>query len=239
MVVWHDVECGAYQADLPLWRELAGAARGPVLELGCGSGRVALDLASRGHEVTALDSEPVLVGALASRGRARGLRIETVVADARSFELPKREFALIVAPMQVAQLMGGAGGRDDLLACARAHLRTGGVLALALADPLEGVPAEEADPPLPDVREEDGWVFSSLPIGVHSEQGGIRIDRLRQTVSPQGELEETLASIRLDTVTPDELESAAASLGMRVLDRRTVEPVRDYVGSVVVVLEKP
>ena len=30
-IIWHDVECGGYDADLQLWRELAGAAPGPVL----------------------------------------------------------------------------------------------------------------------------------------------------------------------------------------------------------------
>src|SRR5208283_2096223 len=45
-VVWHDLECGTYRADLPLWRELArDAGVGPILEIGAGSGRVSLDLA--------------------------------------------------------------------------------------------------------------------------------------------------------------------------------------------------
>ena len=39
-VLWHDLECGRYAQDLPLWRELASEARGPVLDLGAGSGRV-------------------------------------------------------------------------------------------------------------------------------------------------------------------------------------------------------
>jgi hypothetical protein len=51
-VVWHDLECGAYRADLPLWRELAARARfgSPILDVGAGTGRVALDLARAGHE---------------------------------------------------------------------------------------------------------------------------------------------------------------------------------------------
>ena len=47
--VWHEVECGGYAADLPVWERLADAAGGAVLELGCGTGRVALRLASRGN----------------------------------------------------------------------------------------------------------------------------------------------------------------------------------------------
>ncbi len=69
-VVWHDLECGSYRADLPLWRALAVQARdGPVLDIGAGTGRVALDLARAAHRVTALDLDPELLGALRDRGR--------------------------------------------------------------------------------------------------------------------------------------------------------------------------
>ena len=69
-VIWHDVECGGYAADLPLWRELARAEAGPVLDVGAGAGRVALELARHGHDVTALDRDAVLLGR-AGRPRPR------------------------------------------------------------------------------------------------------------------------------------------------------------------------
>lgn len=235
-VVWHDVECAAYEADLPLWRDLAEGAGGAVLDIGSGTGRVALDLASRGHDVTALDSEPAFVRALEARARARGLRVRTAVADARGFSLPDR-FALAIAPMQVVQLMGGRDGQRRLLERAAAHLCPGGSLALAMADPLEGVAADEADPPVPDVREEDGWIYSSMPLAVRAVGTGLVIERLRQVVSPGGVLEESVAAIHLDAVDASELESDGEELGLRVLARRRVEPVGDYVGSTVVVLE--
>ena len=72
-VVWHDLECGGYDADLPLWRELAREAAGGVLDVGAGTGRVALDLAAAGHDVTALDLDPALLDVLA-RARGRGRR---------------------------------------------------------------------------------------------------------------------------------------------------------------------
>ena len=235
-VIWHDVECGGYDADLPLWRELAEAADGPVLELGCGTGRVALDLAARGHDVAALDSDPALVRELDARARERGLRVRTSVADARAFGVD-REPALVVMPMQVAQLMGGSDGRSTMLGCVRDHLPPGGVLAAALADPFEGVPAEDAGPPVPDVRERDGWVYSSTPIAVRSEPGGTTIDRLRQAVSPEGTLDESMWSVTLDALEPDELEQQAAGWAFEPLPRRHVPATGDYVGSVVVVLE--
>ena len=231
-VIWHDVECGAYEADLPLWRELAAD---PILEIGCGTGRVALDLAARGHDVVALDSDPALIGALTER--ARGLRIASVVADARSFRLGRTDFNLVIAPMQVVQLLAGRGGREAMLQHVRQHLRRGGVYAAALADPFDGVPPEDAGPPLPDVREQDGWVFQSTPVAVRDNHGGTAIDRVRQAVSPDGELDESMASIVLDRVSAGELEAEAEGAGFRALERRHVAGTGDYVGSVVVLLE--
>jgi SAM-dependent methyltransferase len=238
--IWHDVECASYDADLPLWRELAAEAGGPVLDLGCGTGRVTLDLAARGHDVTGLDCEPSFTAALAARARARerGLRVRAETADARSFSLAGQRFALAVAPMQVAQLVGGFKGRAGMLASVRRHLRRpGGTLAIALADPLEGIPEDEqVAPPLPDVREQDGWVYSSTPVNVREEPGATAIDRLRQAVSPAGELDESVATIRLDSVRPDELEAEAEPTYL-VRERRHVPATPDYVGSVVVILE--
>jgi SAM-dependent methyltransferase len=237
LVIWHDVECGGYEADLALWRELADAAGGPVLEVGCGTGRVALDLAGRGHSVSALDCEPELIGALEERARARGIEVDASVADARSFSTTRQDFALVIAPMQVMQLMGGRERRASALAAVRRHLRPGGLFAAALADPFEGVPAEDAGPPLPDVREQDGWVFSSTPVAVRSEPDGTAIDRLRQAVSPSGELDESMASIVLDALDAGDLERESEAAGFRPAPRRHVPATGDYVGSVVAMLE--
>lgn len=237
--IWHDVECASYDADLPLWRELADAAGGAVLDLGCGTGRVALDLAAHGQDVTGLDSEPAFTAALAARARERGLHVRAETADARSFSLAGQSFALVIAPMQVAQLLGGPKGRAGMLASARGHMKPGAVLAVALADPLDGIPDDEGlAPPLPDVREEDGWVYSSTPVNVREEPGATAIDRLRQAVSPDGDLDESMATIWLDRVQPGELEAQAQGAGgFAIRPHRSVPATVDYVGSTVVVLQ--
>jgi SAM-dependent methyltransferase len=235
-VIWHDVECAAYAVDLDVWHGLAGERPGPLLDLGCGTGRVALELVARGVDVTGVDSDPALVSALAARARERSLRVRTAVADARSFELA-RTFALVIAPMQVVQLLGGASGRSAMLRRVRRHLEPGGLFAAALADPFDGVPDDDPLPPLPDVREQDGWVFSSTPVGVQPGRDATVIERLRQAVSPSGELTASVALITLDRLDPGELESEAERMGYRALPRRFVPETEGYVGSTVVVLE--
>ncbi len=238
-VIWHDVECGAYDADVPLWRELAAAAGGPVMDLGSGTGRIALDLAARGHDVWAIDAEAALIDALAERARERGLRVHAVTADARSLELPGARFALAIAPMQVVQLFGGAAGRTAALERVRHHLEPGGRFAAAIADPFDGEPPEVVGPPLPDIREQAGWVFQSQAVFVRQVPGGSEIDRVRQAVSPSGDLTESYNTIRLDDLAPEELESDARAVGYRVQPRRSVPGTRDYVGSTVVMMEAP
>src|SRR5205807_1746039 len=95
-------------------------------EIGAGTGRVSLDLARRGHAVTALDRDAELLAALSER--AAGLPIEVAVADARDFDLGRR-FALCLVPMQTLQILGGAAGRARFWRRARAHLEPGGLLA--------------------------------------------------------------------------------------------------------------
>lgn len=232
-VRWHDLECGAYRADLPLWGELASGAGGAVLDVGAGTGRVALELARARHPVTALDSDASLLSAL--RVRAAQLPVVTVLADARDFTLGER-FALCLAPMQTMQLLGGRTGRARFLRCARVHLRPGGRLAAALADPLESFDAETAELPRPDLGEHDGWAYSSQPVAIRRRAGITEIHRVRTTVAPDGTREEARDVVCLDECSAPDLAAEALAAGFTPLPRRHISPSRDHVGSTVVLL---
>ena len=232
--VWHDVECAGYSADLDLWDEFASAGPGPVAELGAGTGRVALALAERGHEVVAVDVDRNLLDELGSRAAERDLEVETVCADVRELEL-NRTVGICIAPMQLVQLLGGADGRARTLSCVRAHLSPGATFAAATVEP---PPAASDVAQLPDVRDVDGWVYSSTPLSVDvPEHGGIVVERLRELVSPDGVLERDRVTITLDALDPDRLAAEASNHGLREVSRREIAPTDLHLGSVVVVLE--
>ena len=235
VVLWHDIECGGYGEDLPLWRELAADA-GPgaaILDVGAGTGRVTLDLARRGFPVVALDVDARLLAAL--ERRAAGLHVRTVAADARDFELGER-FALVLVPMQTVQLLGGRAGRDAFLGCARRHLAADGRLAIALADALEAFDDEHDQPPVPDVADIDGVLYFSRPVAVRDAGERVALERIRETVDRQGHRTAEGDVIRLDRVDAATLEEEARAAGLRVLPRRDVRQTDEYVGSEVVVL---
>jgi len=231
VAIWHEVECGSYEADLDLWEELARGADGPILDLGCGTGRVALHLARRGYSVVGLDLEPQLIAKLAERGD--GLPVQAVLADARTFELDT-DIALALAPMQLMQLLPGTEDRLELLGSVAGHLLPEGRIALAIVEELPD--SDGGGAPLPDVREIGDWVYSSLPLETLVEGEEIAIRRLRQTVSPAGVLAEEKNEVRIRTLSAAQLEREGIETELVPQGRRHIPPTDLHVGSTVVLL---
>jgi ubiquinone/menaquinone biosynthesis C-methylase UbiE len=130
---FYDLDLEGYEDDIALYRQFAETAGGPVLDLGCGTGRVAWALAEDGVEVIGVDfSEAMLAVA-----RARtGSRTPTwVTADLRTFDL-EREFALVLVPLGGLQHMEEL---DDLVAAfgsIRRHLAPEGLAVVDVEAPL-------------------------------------------------------------------------------------------------------
>ena len=235
-VTWHDAECGGYGSDLPFWAALAESCGGPVLDLGAGTGRVTLHLAAAGYEVVAIESDEVLATALEQRSAERGLgeRVEVVCDDVRAMALGRR-FPLIVAPMQLMHMLGGHEGRRLTLEAVAAHLAPDGSFATAvLAEPL---PPSGPTEPLPDVREVEGWVHSSLPLEVRVEEDLLSIVRLRQLVAPSGELSEDLHELTVDRLPPGVLEREVAAAGLEITSQTAIPETDEHVGSVGLIME--
>lgn len=239
-VIWHEAECGAYSQDLSLWEDMAAKADGPVLDLGCGTGRVALYLARRGHDVVGVDRAESLIGELKSRAAAEHLELGAIRADVRELELNagSPRVSLAIAPMQLYQLLGGPDERITALRAIHAALAPGGSAALAVVEGTSEPLGEARTDVLPDVREVDRWIYSSLPIEIAERDGHFEIHRLRQTVSPEGQLTEEIHVDRLRILDRGTVESEAPHAGLTPAGRREIPPSDLHVGSTVVLLRK-
>jgi SAM-dependent methyltransferase len=235
-IVWHDVECGGYTADLPLWRELAAAEAGPVLDVGAGVGRVALDLARAGHDVTALDLDAELLAELHARAEREGLAVRTEQADAAGFALSGPPFGLIVVPMQTIQLLPGRAARAAFLASAREHLASGGLVALAVAEELEPFEADLAHPLPPDTAERAGWRYRSFPVAIRRRGDRVALERVRVLTAPDGTTSSEDDTVTLTTLSAVDLEAEGRASGFVAEDAHAVEETDAHMGSTVVML---
>lgn len=262
VVVWHDLECGSYGADLPLWLELAREhPRGPILDVGAGTGRVTLALARAGRRLIALDRDGKLLATLQRRGE--GLAIETVCADARDFELPALgEIELCVVPMQTLQLLGGARGRAAFMQSARAHMRAGALLACAIVTDLESFDCSDGGPgPSVETTSIAGihYVSQATRVEVYDERieierrrsicvdGGApaarpgRITEHRKADAPvdrsyTAEPADVRDVVVLDRLSAHLVEDEARALGWQVEPARVIAATAEHTGSEVVML---
>jgi len=137
---WDDDEAAAlydlvyehYDDDLSLYEEFARRGETPALELGAGTGRVALHLARAGLDVVALDSSPWMLRRLeAALDDATRRRVRTVEADMRNFDL-RETFDLMFCALDTFELLLTADDQLSALRCVARHLSRGGVFVAEL-----------------------------------------------------------------------------------------------------------
>jgi SAM-dependent methyltransferase len=131
---YYDLELGDYQEDVPLYHNLARRTEMPVLELGVGTGRVAIPLAKSGHSVVGIDSsDAMLAVARRKAGRGRGAP-QLLLSEMTGFSFDM-SFGLIFCALGGFLHLNSQQGQLDTLGRAREHLAPGGLLALDLPNP--------------------------------------------------------------------------------------------------------
>ncbi len=134
---YYDLLYGNLDEDWSMWQTLTEQVDGPILEVGCGTGRLLLLLAEAGHTLTGLDLSKVALDAAEAKIKAAGLtrRVSLRLADMRNFDLPQQNFALALIPLNTFMHCHTI---DDQLATLKAvshHLRPGGQLVIDLFHP--------------------------------------------------------------------------------------------------------
>jgi precorrin-6B methylase 2 len=239
--IWQQVEFGSYAADLPVWLDLADSVGDPVLELGAGAGRVSVHLAGRGHEVIAVERDGELTLELertAARLRAPVTALRADLATPGGISLPQPP-ALVLGPLHVIQVLD-AEARRRLLGWLLGAMAPGGTLALTVVDEENLLSAgASATQILPDMREVDGWVYSSEPLWVLVDDDTLSVRRIREEVSPEGAIDRNVHDELLYRLSPARLEAEATVTGFEVAGRRIVDSGPREADSIVVLLERP
>jgi SAM-dependent methyltransferase len=120
-------------SDLRFYVEEARAGGGPVLELGCGTGRVLLEIAREGFPCTGLDASQHMLGRLRAKSSFPNLRL--VNAPMQAFDLPGERFGLVFSAFRAFQHLYTIEDQLACLACVRRHLAPGGRLAFDVFAP--------------------------------------------------------------------------------------------------------
>ena len=135
--------------DLPFYLELARKIGGPVLEMGCGTGRVLLPIARAGIEIHGLDASPAMLEVLRAHIAREPAEVQHRVTvhegDMRTFRAPQK-YALVTVPFRPMQHMYTVPDQLAALKTAAFHLRAGGIFAFDVFFPkFEGVLAKAGE----------------------------------------------------------------------------------------------
>lgn len=162
--------------DVAFYRDLARETGGPVLELGCGTGRAILPVAGDGTECVGLDASEDMLDVLRAKAPPANLRV--VRARMQDFDLGDERFALIFSAFRAFQHLDEVEDQLSCLANARRHLIPGGTLAFDVFNPRLDKLAVDAPPEVLEM---------TFPEGEHTVERWVTTlpDRVRQVTSVQ------------------------------------------------------
>ena len=136
---WYDLFYSTESGEeVDFYVEEAIAANGPVLEIGVGTGRIAIPVAKRGIEVFGVDMSPEMLAVAEAKASAASPLTGSLTlaeADMRTLRLTKTDFALVTIPARTLLLATTPEEQADTLCSAARHLRPGGKLILNVFNP--------------------------------------------------------------------------------------------------------
>lgn len=202
------------------YRGTADRQGGSVLELGCGTGHLLIPIASDGHPCVGLDLSPDMLAEARRKAKDRGVEVEWVQGDMRSFDLGRTFDLVVIAANSLLHLHEA----EDLVSClrsARRHLAPGGRLALDVFNPSVSHLAAAAG----QRHGRESLSFTDPHLGRVSVEVAERYDAPAQVtrgtwyLSTSSEPDVVVAPLELRSIFPQELPLLLALAGLRLLDR--------------------
>jgi SAM-dependent methyltransferase len=231
---FYDLDVQGYDDDIELYRAMVdeiapGERAGGVLELGCGTGRVALALARAGHAVTGVDVSPAMLDVARRRvAEEAGLdgSVDLLDGDMRTLDLGRR-FAVVLVPLGGLQHMENVDDLAAAFATIARHLAPGGIAAIDVEPPHAENFASGQQPlvehwtrewPSGDEPGPRGQVTKLVSIDPEPSQGLRHVTWHFDVQPPEGPLRRLTQHFSLRVITLGELELAARLAGLQLLD---------------------
>lgn len=212
----YDVQDAGYYDDYPLIVQWASSLGGPLLDLACGTGRMALRMAELGYQVTGVDITPEMIAWARQKAAKQGLSIDFVVADARTFSLQK-QFRFIYMLENAFQFFLTRQDQEGLLARVREHLQPDGYFLFETRNPTPQI--------LSQGRRPEGEKFT-MPDGgqvvITNEQHYDPLTQIQHYIHhhtlhrPDGQREEKDIRVALRYTYPQELEALLHYNGFQI-----------------------
>lgn len=159
---YYDAIHGDFRDDIGLWLSFAGRTDRPVLEVGCGTGRISIELALAGHRVTGMDPSAAMLSLARSKATAAGVEgvtfVEGLVLGA---DLERDHYGLVLVPLDVFLYCNDGEEQRATLETLRDAMTFNGQLVIDLPGPALGLdPESNAVQVLAHTGEtEDGLAF--------------------------------------------------------------------------------
>ena len=134
---YYDLLYSHYEEDLPMWQTLAQGGDGPILEIGCGTGRLLVPLAQAGLTITGLDLSELALQTTQRKIAALklGNKASLQQADMRSFDLAQKDYGLAMIPLNTFMHCHTIDDQLATLHRIHAHLAPEGRLVVDLYQP--------------------------------------------------------------------------------------------------------
>lgn len=226
----------AYTDDIPFWiKETDGLD--PILEVGCGHGRLTLPLLEAGHDLVGVDQDPgpiaYLRGVIRELSDEKRQRVNLVNCDILTFH-PQVSFAGVIIPCNTYSTFNPKN-RLRLLAKAKSWLRTGGLLAVSLPNPrqtLEALGELSGTGPFesPELETVITHPQTGFPVQVSSRlragQESLLWDWIYDHLYPNGQVERGVVTVEHFLASGEEILAEVEQVGFRDLNCRG-----DYAGA--------
>ncbi|PIU19026.1 MAG: hypothetical protein COT18_09280 [Elusimicrobia bacterium CG08_land_8_20_14_0_20_59_10] len=215
----YDASNRHYQDDLGFYADEARKARGPVLELACGTGRLTIPLKEKGADITGLDMAAPMLKRAREKAAAAGLKLPFVRGDARKFSL-KRRFGLIFMAFNSMQHLAGREDLEGLFSRVARHLAPGGRFIFDVFNPEPRIFTRDPEELLPVAYYDDPRGGGKILLNErYSYDKASQVSRISWYYRREKDGRTLKKSLNLRCFFPEELLALVHYNGFRVLSR--------------------